>query len=146
MIYFTQLEDAIKKFARIISIELTERKYYEVEQFEAFAKTRLYFAISEIVKLESEDLAEKRRGLVEALHTNIPYYKKKEIQAQLAELKPKLAELNRVNKSCEDYTEYAQLQHYIKEKFGAEHVKDFFENYLNRNENNIHTSKRVGKK
>jgi len=114
----------------MISAELAERRIYDPKEFEVFIKTRLYAALHELVKIESSDIESRRNGLVKEYTSNIPEFQKKELRNQLSTLKPKLKELHRLRKSFDDYNEYKQLKGFVKEKFGAEELDNFFQNHL----------------
>src|SRR3982751_5438305 len=120
MIYFKVLEDSIKDFAEMMSAELTERKIYDKKDFEIFIKTRLYLALQQLVKIESLNLEERRKGLVDEYTSDIPASQKNQLKRQLSLLTPRLKELHRLRKSFDDFNEYKQLKGFVKEKFGVD--------------------------
>ena len=142
MITFEAVQESIAHYATQISKELAERNIYDPKEFQAFLKVRLHDAINEIVSIETEDLEKQRQDLAAQLTPNISKQEKLRIEYKLKVLRPRLKELNRVKKSFEDYSEYVQLKHYIEERYGYGVIEDFYQNYLNRDQNNIHTSKR----
>ena len=145
MVYFQALEDSIKKFSELIATELAERRIYDPKEFEAFIKTRMYFALHELVKIESSDLEQQRKGLVDAYTSALPANYKKQLRDQLSALTPKLKEMNRLRKSFDDFNEYKQLKGFVKEKFGEEELTNFFQNHLKKDISGIHFSKQPSK-
>ena len=145
MIYFKVLEDTIKHFAELMAAELAERRIYDKKEFEAFIKTRLYVALSDLVKIESSDLEKQRNGLVEAYSSNLPSFQKKELRNQLSTLTPRLKELHRLRKSFDDFNEYKQLKKFIKDKYGAEELENFFQNHLTKDTQNVQFMKQPSK-
>jgi hypothetical protein len=139
---FAQLDNTIDNHAKIIADELAQRNIYDPKEFQSFLKTRLYFALEDLVKIETSDLELQRNKLKETLLPELPIHKKREIENQLSSISSKLKRINRVRLSFRDYDEYKQLQHFLDDKFGHDVLVDFYENYLNRNENNLHVEKR----
>jgi len=115
MIYFKVLEDSIRHFAEMMSAELAERRIYDPKEFEVFIKTRLYAALHELVKIETSDLEKRRNGLVDAYTSNIPAFQKE------------------------------QLKGFIKEKFGAEELDNFFQNHLKKESQGVQFMKHPSK-
>jgi len=145
MIYFKALEDSIKDFAEMMTAELAERKIYDQKDFEIYIKTRLYFALQELVKIESFSLEEKRKGLVDEYTSDIPAHQKKQLKRQLSMLTPRLKELHRLRKSFDDFNEYKQLKGFVKEKFGADELDNFFQNHLKKESNGVQFLKHPSK-
>jgi hypothetical protein len=145
MTYFNALEDSIKHFAEMIAAELAERKIYDQKEFEVFIRTRMYIALHELLKIESSELEEKRKGLVDAYTSDIPASQKKQLRHQLSILTPRLKELHRLRKSFDDFNEYKQLKGFVKEKFGAEELDNFFQNHLKKGSKGVQFVKHPSK-
>jgi len=145
MVYFNALEDSIKHFAEMIAAELAERRIYDQKEFEVFIKTRMYAALHELVRIETFDLEEKRKSLVDAYTSDVPASQKRQLKDQLSILTPRLKELHRLRKSFDDFNEYKQLKGFVKDKYGAEELDNFFQNHLKKESNGVQFMKHPSK-
>jgi len=136
---FKELHETMDAFAEVIAKEVAEKRFYEVAEVKAIAKTRLWSAIFECLNLQVSNAEIERRKLVEeyadAKENRI------EIGAKLAKVNAQKADANRLMHNLRDLNRFEQLRKYVKEKFGISAWKDFRDNYLNTDEYRIRTSK-----
>lgn len=132
---FNELHSRMDFFADEIAKEVSEKRYYEVAEIRAIAKTRLWFAIYDCIQLQVTEKENERKKLVNE------YAKAKEdrikIGAVLSKVNAEKKEANRLLHTMKNYNEYEQLKHFVKNRIGKEVFDDFIKNYLNRPENII---------
>ena len=129
----------------MIAAELAERRIYDQKDFEVFIRTRMYAALHQLVKIESFELEEKRKNLVDAYTSDIPASQKRKLKHQLSLLTPRLKELHRLRKSFDDFNEYKQLKGFVKDKYGVEELDNFFQNHLKKETQSVHFTKHPSK-
>jgi hypothetical protein len=135
MIIFKELDKLMNEFSENIAAEVSEKRMYEVAEVKAIAKTRLWFAITQCLQLQVTEAENRRRGLVQLYHDQrLPNWKRIKLQAELAEVTAEKKDANRLLHTMADYNEYEQLRHYIRDKYGYEALKDFYDNYCNKEE------------
>lgn len=130
---FKELHERMDAFAENIAKEVAEKRFYEIAEVKAIAKTRLWFAIYDCLQLQVTDKEKELRKLVEE------YGKAKGNRIQLGTVIAKVTsekkDANRLMHTMQDYNEYEQLKKYVKEKCGENIFMDFVNNYLEKPEN-----------
>jgi hypothetical protein len=132
---FKELHETMDAFAETIAKEVAEKRFYEVAEVKAIAKTRLWSAIYECLHLQVSDAEIKRRGLIEQYGT--AKENRIEIGVKLAKLNSVKADANRLIHNMRDYNHFEQLKKYLKNTYGHQAWKDFRDNHLNTDEYRI---------
>ena len=141
-----KIRETIEDFAKNIAEEVAHKRYYEVDEIKAIATTRLTLALNELVGMQLLDMESDMVGLVKMYQDpSVPGWKKFKLQGEIAELKLKIKQNNRLKSSFEDYNEYKQLVHYVRDKYGNDVFQDFCDNYRNKEENVLNITKRQPK-
>ncbi len=135
-----ELDKIINFWAETISQELSERRFLEVDDFSIFAKTRLFQAIFDCVKLDIQEIENKRIEMVET-YGKLKGKDKFNFGTKIARVNLEQKRANRLKHSLRDYDEYKQLTKFITENYGWDVMKDFFDNYLDRKENYLNKCK-----
>lgn len=129
-----KLNSIIEFWAKTISEELAERRFFEVEDFTAFVKIRLFQSISDCVKIDVQELESERARMVEEFG-KAKGRRKLELGTKISKINLEKKRANRLKHSLKDYDEYRQLTIFIKERYGWNVMKDFYDNFLDRPEN-----------
>jgi hypothetical protein len=132
---FKELHEALDAFAENIAKEIAEKRFYEMGEVKAIAKTRLWSALFECLQLQVTEKEKERRKLVEE------YAKAKGdrivLGAKIAKVNSEKADANRLMHNMRDYNHFEQLKKYLNAKYGNEVWKDFRDNFLNKDENRL---------
>jgi len=135
MTIFKELHKRMDAFAENIAKEVAEKRFYEIEEIKAIAKTRLFWAIHDCLQIQVTEKEKERRELVEAYGKVSGSHKTIKIGVEISKVNAEKKDANRLMHTIQDYNEYEQLKHYVKDKFGENAFFDFVNNYLDRQEN-----------
>lgn len=136
---FNKAKLTIEDFAKNIAEEISGIRYYEADRIKAIAATRLLFALQELLKMQLLENEEDRAKLKDVyLNPATPNWKKEKLKKEITKLNLVIKQNNRLKTTFADYNEYEQLRHYVMDKFGVPAIKDFQDNYVNRDENAKH--------
>lgn len=128
------LDKIIDSWAESISNEISERKFINIKEFKSFAKVRLFQSISDCIKIDIENLEDKRISLIDKVKTS-KGKARNIMQTKLLKVNLEKKRANRLKHSLRDYNEYKQLSSYIKQRYGWDVMKDFYDNYLDKPKN-----------
>lgn len=125
---FDEIEARIKTFSDDIAKEIAQKRFYEMEDVRAIAKTRLYLALSEVVEMFVIEMEDERLTLVEQYNNpDVPNWKKEKIKARLSVLNNQHKKYKRANHSFEDYNDYQRLKDYLKRNGHEQILQSFFD-------------------
>lgn len=135
-----KVDEIVEQWANLISIEIAERALYNIDENTAFAKTRLLLALMDCLKIEVNEMEDRKRKMVSQ-------YKDAgksafELGVKIGELNKKIKESNRLRHTMKDLDAYMQLKNFVRSVFGKEALHDFYENYLNKPENKTNPGSR----
>lgn len=138
----SKIRETISSFAKSIAVEVADKRYYNVDEIKLIAETRLEFALWDIVQINVLLFeSEKERLIVEYTDPSTPNWRKQKLQGEIRRIGNAKKKFNRVHSSLSDYNEYRQLKTFVTTKFGEEVLRDFIDNFLNKEENVLHKSK-----
>jgi len=123
---YKEIHASLDYFAENIAKEISEKRYYEIEEIKAKAKTRLWFAITDCLSITINDSEEKKRKLVSE-YQNCNDSRKIHIGIEISKLNSKIKDANKVIMLQRDYEEYEMLKKYVKDNYGNEVMQSFFE-------------------
>src|SRR5688572_30760711 len=100
------IQAVIQDFAKNIAEEVAHKRFYQMEEVKAVATTRLSFALSEILRLQTNQLNEEATTLKQILtDPTTPGWRKFEVAGELSQVNNKLKKINKANAAQQDYNE-----------------------------------------
>lgn len=133
---FKELHDRMDYFAENIAAEVAEKRYYEIAEVKAIAKTRLWFAITDCLELQVTDAENRRRLLIDAYgKPGLPQWRKLELASEISKVNSEKGDANRLLHTMQDYSAFEQMKNYIRQQFGQDSLESFFNSYYNLPEN-----------
>jgi|GEM_PF-4246363 len=122
------IEDIVVEWSDTIANDIAERRFYNKSEVAAYAKVKLFTAITECIAVQVDELEKERVALkVKFNNPSTPSYIKMNIQARLTELKLQIKERNTFNEIVTKQAEFGALKNFVKNKLGVEALEDFFE-------------------
>lgn len=121
------IDTIISEWANVIAIDIAERRFYDKGEVAAYAKTKLFTAISECINIQVDNLIRERTDLT--IEFNLPttaVHRKMKIQAKLTELNLKIKERRYYQEKTKDTGECKALKKYINNRFGKDVMDDFY--------------------
>jgi hypothetical protein len=132
---YKKLDAVVEDFSNIIAQEIADRRMRDTKDVAAYAKTRLYIAIKECLKIQLSTLEIKKAELSKVAQSpESNGYQKAYAHSELAIIKKQLKEIHLTLSGITDFDEYKQLKRFVRVKYGDEVMRDFCENWLNEDE------------
>jgi hypothetical protein len=124
-----KINDIIDDFAKDIAKEIAEKRFYEMEEVKAIAKTRLLFALTEILAVSINNY-EAEAARLKAIYADpsVTGRYRAEIGGKLGVVNDKLKMYRKAIKAQEEGDEYQKLKAFVKGRFGPEVLAEFFQN------------------
>lgn len=121
------VEDVVKDWCRTISVDIAERRFYDIKEIEAYASVKLKTAITECLKIQLSDLEIQRKvWTIKFNRPGISGQEDQKIKAILAELNFKIKEHNRFLEKQRDEEDMKKLHRFLVDKFGKDIVSDWW--------------------
>jgi len=124
-----EINKIIEDYAKNIADEVAYKRFYEIDEVKAIAKTRLSFALTEILKLSVSEYENEAVRLKE-IYTDPKTCGKEKfaIGGQLSVLNNKIKKYKKAKVAQEEGEEYRMLKKFVKDRFGPEALVEFFAN------------------
>jgi hypothetical protein len=132
---YKKLDAVVEDLSNIIAQEIADRRMRDTKDVAAYAKTRLYIAIKECLKIQLSSLEIRKAELSKmAQSPQSNGYQKAYAHSELAIIKKQLKEIHLTLSGITDFDEYKQLKRFVREKYGYDALQDFVANWLNEDE------------
>jgi hypothetical protein len=124
-----KINDIIDDFAKSIAEEIGQKRFYEISEVKAVAKTRLSFALTEILAVSVDKYEGEQARLKEIVaDPTVTGHYRAEISRKLGVVNDKLKKYRKAIKAREEGDEYDKLKSFVRDKYGTEALNDFFKN------------------
>lgn len=122
------MKDTIKQFANELSIELSKRNLFDIDEVSAVISARMSGFVTTVVKAHSTDAENQYIELLEK-QSKVPLHSKEYVKIgyKLSLLKNKKARANRAVYSIKSVDQLPRLKKFIKDKYGVEVLKEFYQ-------------------
>jgi hypothetical protein len=122
-----EIEKIIDDFAGNISQEIATKRFYEIDEVKAIAKTRLSFALTEVINLSLSECQDQAAALKARYTTpGISGKEKFKIGGELAVLNNKIKKYNKVITARREASEYYALKTFVRKNYGDDTMQAFY--------------------